>query len=63
MKPDDPVKELKSGPSDTWRPSSHHLTKINVWGRYLEQLGIPKYKAEAIAFELWKLGQKVETRT
>lgn len=63
MKPDDPAKELKTGPSDTWRPGSHHLTKITVWGNYLESLGIPKYKAEAIAFALWKIGQKIETRT
>lgn len=63
MKPDDPVGDVVTGPSDTWRPSRHHLTKIRTWGHYLEHLGIPKYKAEAIAFELWKIGQKIETRT
>ena len=51
------------GPSPTWQPGSHHRTKIKVWGEFLKQVGVPDHKAEAWAFEIWKLGQKIETRT
>lgn len=59
--PPDPVDDLETGPSDTWRPGGHHLTKINAWGTWLESVGIPEYKAQAWAFELWKIGQKIES--
>ena len=55
--------ELKRGPSPGWQPGRHHLTKIRVWSEFLHQCGIPDWKAEALAFEIWKLGQKIDTRT
>lgn len=60
-RPPDPHGDLQTGPAEDWKPNAHHLRKIKVWSAFLETIGLPKYKADAIAFELWKLGQKVDT--
>jgi len=61
MLPPDPADELVTGPGENWLPGGHHLAKIKTWASFLEKLGIPRYKADAIAFELWKLGQKIDS--
>ena len=57
--PPDPAGELQTGPADNWQPSRTHLRVLQAWTETLHKLGIPN--AEAIAFELWKIKQKIES--
>jgi hypothetical protein len=61
--PPDPASDptIKTGPSDTWRPSAHHLMKIRTSSKWMQTCGLPKHKADAWAFEIWKIHQRVDS--
>lgn len=62
--PPDPAQDptIKTGPSDTWQPGGHHLTKIRAWSKWMQACGLPEHKADAWSFEMWKIGQKIDAR-
>jgi hypothetical protein len=45
-----------------WPPGLHHQQQISLWTRWFEAvLGMSTHDASWCAFEIWKLGQKVNT--